>query len=54
VRRSDAFVRWLLSFAGDLVPVAPRDLVDEHHGLVRETLTHHAAAPPRGPAASPT
>lgn len=45
VRRSDAFARWLLSFAGDLVPVAPRELVDEYHGLVRETLTHHAARP---------
>jgi len=43
VRRSDAFARWLLSFAGDVVPVAPRDLVDEYHELVRETLNHHAA-----------
>jgi proteasome accessory factor B len=43
VRRSDAFARWLLSFAGDVMPVAPRDLVDEYHGLVRETLNHHAA-----------
>jgi proteasome accessory factor B len=41
VRRSDAFARWLLSFAGDVVPIAPRELVDEFHGLVRETLSHH-------------
>jgi len=41
VRRSDAFARWLLSFAGDVVPVSPRELVDEYHGLVRETLSHH-------------
>jgi proteasome accessory factor B len=42
VRRSDAFARWLLSFGGDLVPVAPSDLVSEYRGLVRETLDHHA------------
>jgi proteasome accessory factor B len=52
VRRPDAFARWLLSFAGDLVPVAPRALVDEYHGLLRETLAHHMAArPPAGPTA---
>ena len=43
VRRPDSFARWLLSFAGDLVPMSPRDLVDEYHGLARETLEHHAA-----------
>jgi proteasome accessory factor B len=42
VRRPDAFARWLLSFAGDVAPIAPRELVDEFHGLVRETLGHHA------------
>ena len=41
VRRSDAFARWLLSFGGDLVPIAPGDLVEEYRGLVRETLSHH-------------
>ena len=41
VRRSDAFARWLLSFGGDLVPIAPGELVDEYRGLVRETLAHH-------------
>lgn len=41
VRRSDAFARWLLSFGGDLVPLAPGELVDEYRGLVRETLAHH-------------
>jgi proteasome accessory factor B len=46
VRRTDAFARWLLSFAGDIVPVSPRELVDEYHGLVRETLDHHSAARP--------
>jgi len=54
VRRTDAFARWLLSFAGDIVPVSPRELVDEYYGLVRETLAHHSTAPlPRGPAALP-
>lgn len=54
VRRLDAFARWLLSFAGDLEPIAPRELVDEYLGLVRETLAHHSSArlsilPPSGP-----
>jgi proteasome accessory factor B len=45
VRRTDAFVRWLLSFGGDLVPVGPGELVAEYRGLVRETLAHHSAPP---------
>ena len=54
VRRADAFARWLLSFAGDIVPVSPRALVDEYQGLVRETLAHHnASPPPRFPASPP-
>jgi proteasome accessory factor B len=54
VRRKDAFARWLPSFAGDVVPVAPRDLVDEFQGLVRETLAHHSPSPPpRFPASPP-
>ena len=46
VRRRDAFGRWLLSFAGDLVPVYPAEIVDEYRALVRETLTHHATGRP--------
>jgi predicted DNA-binding transcriptional regulator YafY len=42
VRRNDTFARWLLSFAGDVVPIASRELVDAYRGLVRETLDHHA------------
>jgi predicted DNA-binding transcriptional regulator YafY len=38
VRRRDAFARWLLSFAGGVVPVAPADLVREYEGLVEATL----------------
>jgi proteasome accessory factor B len=46
VRRIEAFTRWLLSFAGALVPVAPGALVGEYRGLVRETLDHHALTHP--------
>jgi proteasome accessory factor B len=52
IRRSDAFARWLLSFGGDLVPVAPREIVDEYHGLIRETLAHHETDRP--PAVPPS
>jgi predicted DNA-binding transcriptional regulator YafY len=38
VRRVDAFARWLLSFAGDAVPVAPAEVVDEFRRLVDATL----------------
>lgn len=53
VRRADAFARWLLSFAGNLVPLAPRELVEEYHGLVRETMAHHSARPLDSPPVSP-
>ena len=43
VRRTDAFCRWLLSFAGDLAPTSPRELVDEYRELVRATGRHHAS-----------
>jgi proteasome accessory factor B len=42
VRRRDAFLRWLLTFAGDAVPVAPEPVVDAWRTLVRETLAVHA------------
>ena len=45
VRRREAFARWLLSFAGDLVPVAPAELVDEYHDLVRQTLALYGEPP---------
>jgi proteasome accessory factor B len=38
VRRQDAFARWLLSFAGDAVPVSPDALVAAYRRLARETL----------------
>ncbi|MGH7510782.1 MAG: hypothetical protein ACREMZ_15105 [Gemmatimonadales bacterium] len=46
VRRTDAFARWLLSFAGDPAPVSPPELVDEFHRLVSETLAHHSSSRP--------
>lgn len=39
VRRLDAFVRWLLSFAGDARPIAPPDLVDAYEQAARDTLS---------------
>lgn len=39
VRRRDVFLRWLLSFAGDAVPVHPPDVVQAWHALVQQTLT---------------
>ena len=49
VRRSEPFARWLLSFAGEVVPVSPREVVDAYQELVRETLDHHAARPSVAP-----
>jgi predicted DNA-binding transcriptional regulator YafY len=37
VRRRDAFARWLLSFAGDMVPLAPAELVAEYDRLLKAT-----------------
>jgi proteasome accessory factor B len=47
VRRRDAFARWLLSFAGELVPLYPAEIVEENRALVGETLAHHAAGGPQ-------
>lgn len=38
VRRADAFVRWLLSFGGEAVPVAPDSLVASYAEQVERTL----------------
>jgi predicted DNA-binding transcriptional regulator YafY len=45
LRRRDAFARWLLSFGGDLVPVAPPELVDEYRELARRTLAVYEGTP---------
>ncbi|MEO7038819.1 MAG: WYL domain-containing protein [Gemmatimonadaceae bacterium] len=43
VRRRDAFVRWILSFSGEIVPVASASLVDEYRSMVRATLSLYSA-----------
>ena len=44
VRRRDSFARWLLSFAGDVVPVSPPELVWEFTGLAHATLAVYGEA----------
>ncbi len=44
VRRPDAFARWLQSFGGELVPVAPAELVALCDDLARRTLDVYQAA----------
>jgi len=38
VRRLDPFTRWVLGFAGAVVPVSPKELVERHREMVRQTL----------------
>lgn len=45
VRRPDAFLRWVLSFAGEARPVSPPGMVDAWRQLVRETRAAHLASP---------
>ena len=54
VRRRDAFARWLLSFAGELVPVAPAEIVADYQALVAETLAHHSVLPSYRPSVRAT
>jgi predicted DNA-binding transcriptional regulator YafY len=44
VSRRDAFARWLLSFAGEAVPIEPASLVEDYQALARQTLAHHTGA----------
>ncbi|HYC50098.1 MAG TPA: hypothetical protein VEB19_03215, partial [Gemmatimonadaceae bacterium] len=41
VRRADTFARWLLSFAGDAVPLSPPELVTAWRALARGTLERY-------------
>ncbi len=43
VRRVDSFARWLLSFAGEAVPIAPETLVREYRQLVSDTRARYLA-----------
>jgi predicted DNA-binding transcriptional regulator YafY len=48
VRRLDAFVRWLLGFAGEAMPVAPPLVVDAYRTALEEVAAALEAAPPAG------
>lgn len=41
IRRLDSFGRWLLSFGGEAIPVAPDSLVTSFHDLVAETRKNY-------------
>ncbi|HET7564716.1 MAG TPA: WYL domain-containing protein [Gemmatimonadaceae bacterium] len=45
VRRLDAFARWLMSFGGDAVPIAPLSLVAAFEDQVQRTLALYDARP---------
>ncbi len=51
VRQPDAFLRWLQSFAGDAVVVAPPELRAAQVALARTTLERYARQPEQPPAA---
>jgi predicted DNA-binding transcriptional regulator YafY len=42
VRRVDSFARWLMSFAGEAVPVSPERLRAEYHAMVGATRSAYA------------
>lgn len=45
VRRVDAFARWLLSFAGDVRPLAPPELVELYRRGLADTLSLYGGTP---------
>ncbi|MCC6928085.1 MAG: WYL domain-containing protein [Gemmatimonadaceae bacterium] len=53
VRRADVFARWLLSFGGELAPVAPASMVEAFRTLARETCTLYGRPSP-DPLPAPT
>ena len=50
VRRPDAFCRWLLGFAGDAVPTAPRSFVERYAEEVRKVAEVYEGADKAGKA----
>lgn len=44
VRRPEVFARWLLSFAGEVVPVSPPEVVAEYRRQVAATLSVYAGS----------
>ena len=45
VRRPDVFVRWLLSFAGEMVPLVPESICDEYRRQIASTLALYEGTP---------
>jgi proteasome accessory factor B len=45
VRRIDSFVRWLMSFAGDVVPVSPPRLCEQYRNSIATTLAAYDGQP---------
>lgn len=45
VRRSEVFVRWLLSFGGDIVPLEPKSICDQYRRQIASTLALYEGAP---------
>jgi proteasome accessory factor B len=45
VRRADSFVRWLMSFGGDVVPISPPSLREHYHAVIAATLSAYEHAP---------
>ncbi len=37
VRRVDSFVRWIMSFAGDVIPISPPALVEHYRAVLKTT-----------------
>jgi proteasome accessory factor B len=46
VRRMDAFLRWMLSFAGGMVPVSPPDVAAAYRDEIRRTLAVYGEETP--------
>jgi predicted DNA-binding transcriptional regulator YafY len=53
VRRPDAFLRWVLSFAGDARPVAPPSMVEAWRQLLADTRAAHVAGQAAADASRP-
>jgi proteasome accessory factor B len=43
VRRTDSFIRWMMSFAGEVIPVSPEELVTQYRSTVAATLAIYSA-----------
>lgn len=54
VRRADPFVRWLLSFAGEAVPVEPPEIVARYAGLGHATAALYSREPTAADEPSPS